>query len=209
MDRRERDHDYYGGYEGYSRDDAHYHSARNLTDQFERDYRREHPRSGRGQNQFYTENNYYAGDMGEAYRYQGDENQGYASDRQPGRGQNKEYVGDYSRVRGDYDNFSSDEDDGWRNRNRGWGSDNMRQGYGSSNRYGSQDWDSSNRGSHFGSGDYDDRGYRNEARDYGNGSNYAGRYGSQNRDRYDRDDRSDEMHWGYENRRSDYRNRYY
>lgn len=75
MNRHDRDYDYnkdYDRYEGYDRDDRDYHGARNLTNQFERHYQREHEhrhdnRNHENRNYHPHEQSYHEGDMGGAY----------------------------------------------------------------------------------------------------------------------------------------------
>ena len=145
MDRRERDRYDYGSYEDY-RNDAHYHSARNLTDEFERDYRKSHHDEGGGQ--YNRVHSYHEGDMGDAYdrRSRGENSMWGNSDyRQNNRGQQRNYPENISR---DHDRFGNYQDDyrNYRGMDRSDSMDNsrslrgnVRQGYGISDHEGSSD----------------------------------------------------------------------
>ncbi|AKD04028.1 hypothetical protein POKO110462_12950 [Pontibacter korlensis] len=65
MNRRDRDQYDYGRYEGYNRNDEHYHSARNLTDDFERHYQREVGHNDNDRNRI--PHSYHEGDMSGSY----------------------------------------------------------------------------------------------------------------------------------------------
>ncbi|PVY39692.1 hypothetical protein [Pontibacter virosus] len=75
MNRRDRDRfdhdnydrDYSGG-AGYNRNDEHYHSARNLTNEFEQEYRSHHPEMNEQRyNRGGMGHSYHEGNMGNAY----------------------------------------------------------------------------------------------------------------------------------------------
>lgn len=75
MNRRDRDrydHDNYdrdySGSAGYDRNDAHYHSARNLTNEFEQEYRSQHPDMQEDRySRHNVRNSYHEGSIGDAY----------------------------------------------------------------------------------------------------------------------------------------------
>ncbi|WP_266204948.1 hypothetical protein [Pontibacter kalidii] len=143
MNRQERDrygnNNYgpdYGGYEGYS-NDSHYHSARNLTDDFERHYRGgDYERNSRIRS-------YHEGDMGDAYerRRRGEDsfrgNSGYPRNDWS---QNSRYPENSSHDRDRFRNYQDDyrgyEDS--RDNDRGLRG-NIRQGYGISSYEGTSD----------------------------------------------------------------------
>ncbi|WP_439882640.1 hypothetical protein ACSX1A_05605 [Pontibacter sp. MBLB2868] len=127
MDRRDRNrydrNDYgldYDRYEGY-RNDEHYHSARNLTDKFERDYQRE--RGYTPDDRDRIPHTYHEGNMGNAYeQYRRDEGgfRDHNKDNWNSRNSNQNYGGNYSGNRDRYDSYranrSNDEDRMWRDR---------------------------------------------------------------------------------------------
>jgi hypothetical protein len=215
MDRRDRDRydrnnqeSDYGRYEGYSNDE-HYHGARNLTDQFEREYRRDHGYSDNYRDS--RPHTYHEGDMGDAYerrrRDLGSSGSYSDSDRNDWN-RNRNYGGNFSSDRG---RFSNDQNDSWgnrdsyrsdRDRNQDYG--NRWQGYSTTDRYGSGNrydnrstW--SDRGSYSGSGSnysgsrYGDRNYSSRGG--------AGSYGLEGDDRYERDrDGRSGRNWREKNR---------
>lgn len=149
MDRRTRDRydndnfgSDYAGYEGYSKDE-HYHSGRNITNEFERDYRNERVHYNDSRNRFEPDRTYHEGDMGGAYeqrRREGGNLRGSSGYQQSNWDQNRNYPDDLSRDR---DRFSNYQDDyrsyqGMQNRDRAQGG-NIRQGYGISDFEGTSD----------------------------------------------------------------------
>jgi hypothetical protein len=214
MDRRDRvrydrnDYEsYYGPYGGY-RNDEHYHGARNLTDQFEREYKRD-----RGLSDDYRDrrpHTYHEGDMGDAYerrRRESGSSGGYSGSGRYDSDQNRTYGGNYSSDRG---RLSKYQNDSWGNRD-GYRSDRGRsqeygnrwQDYGMSDRYGSGSRYDNRRAwgdqdSYSGSGnDYSSSRYGN--RNYSRGR--AGSYGLEGDDRYERDrDGSTGGNWREKNR---------
>ncbi|OKL38697.1 hypothetical protein [Pontibacter flavimaris] len=143
MDRRERDryenNNYgpdYSGYEGYG-NDSHYHSARNLTDEFERHYR------GDDYGRTSPTRSYHEGDMGDAYerrRRDDDSFRGNSGYQRTDWSQNRSYPQSMSRDR---DRFSNYQDDyrSYEDRNSGSRDNdrNLRQGYGISSYEGTSD----------------------------------------------------------------------
>lgn len=113
MDRRDRDrydrNDYghdYSGYRDYDRNDEHYHSARNLTDQFEQEYQQH--RGGRRDNDLNrVDHTYHEGNMGDFYERRRREVSGYRD--------NADY--DRDRNRNDFGSFNNDRDRYRNNRN--------------------------------------------------------------------------------------------
>ncbi|MFD3002409.1 hypothetical protein ACFS7Z_18705 [Pontibacter toksunensis] len=208
MNRRDRDrNDYehdYGRYEGYNRNDEHYHSARNLTDTFEQEYQ-----SHRGGNRHHMDHTYHEGDMGDAYERFRREGRGYgdySGNQRNDRDRDRYNGGSFSR-----DSYSSnpDYDRGDRDSSRDYG--NMRQRYGTSDRYSSSGRDDYRRGrndreNYFGEGDYD-RSSRYSGRDYNSGTGYSGSSGTRGRYESDRDSSGDS--WLDSNRRSYLQDRYY
>ncbi|PRY10150.1 hypothetical protein CLV24_11567 [Pontibacter ummariensis] len=112
MDRQDRNHydrnDYeadYSGYRGYDRNDEHYHSARNLTNQFEQDYQRETGRWDNDRGSYGIRHTYHEGNMGNAYeRLRGEREggSGYSNYPRNDRGQNQPYADTYGRDRDRY-----------------------------------------------------------------------------------------------------------
>ncbi|MHA6248404.1 hypothetical protein ACXYMU_10735 [Pontibacter sp. CAU 1760] len=85
--------DYYGRYDGYDRRDDHYHSTRNLTDEFERHYQHERGHWKDDRDHFPREHTYHEGDMGQEYermRHEG-RGQGYAENRRNDWNQHRNY----------------------------------------------------------------------------------------------------------------------
>lgn len=127
MNRRERDrydHDNYdrdySGNSGYDRNDEHYHSARNLTNDFEQHYRSQHPdrdedRYSRNRSDMHQR--FHENDMGNAYG------------RMRERRETDRYDSDYNMHHGNRDrgDFGSS-----RNRSQNWSESDR---YGSSGRY--------------------------------------------------------------------------
>ncbi|MFD2512262.1 hypothetical protein ACFSRY_00170 [Pontibacter locisalis] len=242
MDRRDRDHydrnDYgldYSRYEGYSKDDEHYHSARNLTNKFERDYQRERGYGDEYSDRGRREHTYHEGNMGGAYeQYRRDEG-GF---RDPDKHQwdrydrDRNYSHDYDRERDYSSNYDRDRNSNYRsNQDMNWGDrdndryrnqeqqGNRRQGYLTSyydGTFGSRrDLDSdSRRGSmndqssyYSGSG----VGYgksRYNDRSYSGGTSYSGNYGRDRDKTYSRDSRHEDNWYSSGNRRDEL-NRYY
>ena len=211
MDRRDRDrydrNDYrgdYGRYEDYDRGDEHYHSARNLTNEFERDY--QHDRGGRwdeDRGRYQPERTYHEGDMGGAYERMSrrggsvrdeasydminrDRYRGYSGDYDRDRYQKDDFREERGMYRGDQDMYRRDLD---RDRDRDSDYRNM-MGYGSSARYNDHE---RNR----------DFGRRGDEEDYYSGSGGDDRRSRYGGSMYGRDIRSEDS--GYES----YRNRYY
>ncbi|MDO6388723.1 hypothetical protein Q4E40_01205 [Pontibacter sp. BT731] len=126
MDRQDRDrHNYERDYSegaGYNRNDEHYHSARNLTNEFEQEYRSHHrntedDRYDQGRNRGGMRQSYHKGNMGDAYERM-----------REGRG-TEHRDSDYNMNYGDRDRGSWGES---RNQNQNWSEANR---YGASGRY--------------------------------------------------------------------------
>ncbi len=184
MDRRERDQydnrSGYGAYDDY-RGDSHYHSARNLTDEFEQEYRRERGNDSRPYNQ---QRSYHEGDMGDAYeRLSRERNRGgnadYDTDR---RNQQSRYPENSNRQRDRYSNYQDDyrsfQDNDRSNRfsdDRNTRGD-VRRGYGISDYEGTSDrYNTLNRN--------DDRYDTDRGSYYNSGNTYStGNYSSGNQD---------------------------
>ncbi|GAB3202386.1 hypothetical protein ABID22_003894 [Pontibacter aydingkolensis] len=151
MDRRNRDRyendNYgreYGGYEGYNNDE-HYHSARNITNEFERDYRSERSHHNDDRHRYNPDRTYHEGDMDGMYeqrRRERDDFRANSGYQQNDWSQNRSYPESMSRDR---DRFSNYQDDyrsyrSMQNRDRGQQQrGNMRQGYGISDFGGTSD----------------------------------------------------------------------
>jgi hypothetical protein len=181
MDRRERDRYDYGSYEDY-RDDAHYHSARNLTDEFERGYRA--GRSHRDEDRDNRVRSYHEGDMGDAYERRSREENSFRSNsdsdyRQNNRNQQRSYPENMSRDR---DRFSNYQDDyrSYQGMDRSDSMDNnrslrgnVRRGYGISDYEGTSDRFNTLNSNQYSSGS------RNNQSDYsGSREERSSRYGS-------------------------------
>lgn len=155
MNRRDRDRNEYGqdynGYDGYDRDDAHYHSARNLTNEFEQDYQRHRGHRNDDRDRYRQDSSYHEGDMGGAYEQYRREDRGNRdqSDNQwVDRDRNRNYSGNFSRDRDRFNHYQDDfrGDQGINRRDREYDSDrnqeqrgNIRQGYGISDYDGTSD----------------------------------------------------------------------
>lgn len=105
------DRDNYGpDYNSYDRDDAHYHHARNLTNEFEQEYRSHHEmdreRYMRDRDRGSMRRSYHEGDMGDAYER-----------LQEGRGAVRSNTS-YNMIYGERDMDSRDDN---RSRNQNWG----------------------------------------------------------------------------------------
>ncbi|WP_299990767.1 hypothetical protein [uncultured Pontibacter sp.] len=136
MNRRDRDrYDYdnydrdYGSGAGYNRNDEHYHSARNLTNEFEQEYRSHHrgiddDRYGRGSSRDDRRQSYHEGNMGDAYERMRDRR---GSDRSDSS---------FQMNRGDRDMGNRTYEN--RYRSQGWSDSDS---YGSSGRYSQRDND--------------------------------------------------------------------
>ncbi|WP_187264597.1 hypothetical protein [Pontibacter beigongshangensis] len=217
MDRRDREHydrhDYgpdYDRYEGYDRTDDHYHSARNLTDTFERDYQRE--RGYTDDNRLHRNRSYHEGSMDNDYGDYKRENRGYqgqygGSHTDPDRSRN--YSGNHGRDRYPEQGRLNRETDWYRqdrDRSRDYGSTPRR--YASGDRY-----DASNRNQSRGDGgrqDFytrdSDRHSRYNDETYDGGTSYSGRYGTNEGNRYGsgRSNRHDDSWLDAERRGRDY-----
>ncbi|ARS34584.1 hypothetical protein [Pontibacter actiniarum] len=195
MNRRDREIRYnsepgldYRRYDGYNRDDEHYHSARNLTDRFERDYQRE-----RGhRDQYHPQHTYHEGNMGNAYERLSREDRDYGNDT---RNRRDDY---WDRNRGYSDNTGRDRD-------------NRYSGFWDSNR-GEQDRYSSGRGygdrmENYGASDrYNNAPNRNDYPRAGEQNYYPGSGGDTRRSRYE--SRND-LDWRDSDRDRYQANRYY
>jgi hypothetical protein len=193
MNRRDRDrYDYdrnrndrgsdYGRYEGYNRDDDHYHSARNLTNEFERDFQRERGYSNDDRDRYSSSNrSYHEGDMGDAYERMSRERGRYDEQNRNYSGNDRNYSGNDSRNRERYGDYQ----------------DNYR---------GRQDMNRGDRDR------YQDRGgYSGVGSDDTRGSGFSGGYGQTRDNRYgsDRGSRTED-NWRNSGRgRGGYENRYY
>lgn len=211
--RNEYEHDY-GRYEGYNRNDTHYHSARNLTDTFEQEYQSH--RGHRGDNLHRMDHTYHEGDMGDAYERYRREDRGYGNDSGNQRynwDRDRNDTGSFGRDRDRYSNnwsdFQRDEDRYKRDQDYG----NKRQGYGTSDRYRAYDRGDyrraeENQEDYFGAGDYD-RNTRYGSSNYSDDRNYSGGSGTRGGRRYgiDRDSSGDS--WLDSNRNSYLQDRYY
>jgi hypothetical protein len=219
MNRRDRDRYDHDGYNrdyndgaGYSRDDGHYHSARNLTNEFEQHYRSYHRdwENVRDSDRFRPHRSYREEDGGGDYshRRQGEDRDFRGRDygfQQHDRGrdfsdnyssrnrysQRNDGFGGHARERyGESDRYSNQAHQGGR------GQDRMREGYGISD-YGRMGQSSihSNRGvpnagitsnptDDFGSTDFDrDRSYGISSGSYGGYGSYSGGFGRNRNDR--------------------------
>ncbi|WP_276497123.1 hypothetical protein [Pontibacter litorisediminis] len=148
MNRHERER-YESDYSGYGdyRNDEHYHSARNLTNDFERHYQRERGHWDNDRSQ--PHRSYHEGDMGNAYERLSREGRGYSNsgeNRWSDHGRGSTYPDSYNRDRDRYSNYQDDYRSYQGKENRGWGSSsdrdlrgNIRQGYGISSYAGTSD----------------------------------------------------------------------
>ena len=190
----------YDRYEGYSRNDAHYHSAKNLTNEFEQEYQRERGHWDNDRGRYGIDHTYHEGDSIGDYARRRSEGRGFRGEdagyRQHDWDRNRTYGGGFSRDsyrddrdenRGTWGRYSSDRD-----RNQAYGDSPQR--YGSSDRTGSygryddgrgrgeQDYYSGSR-SDYGSSRYTDR-------NYGSDTRHEGGYGVRGGNRGDLDDSS-------------------
>ncbi|MFD1186415.1 hypothetical protein [Pontibacter rugosus] len=188
MNRHDRVYYEYGPYDGYSRNDEHYHSARNLTNEFERDFQRERGRWNEGRNQ--VRHSYHEGDMGDTYERYSREDGGYenySASRQNNRDRNRYEGGNYNSDHNRNQDFWSDAP---ANQNRYGNSQNFRdnrQGALIPNRYNSNEY-SRNRNQqtyHPGTGTDDIRPQSNSHHPgSASGSNAGDIWGNPNRRRY-------------------------
>ncbi|WP_299707997.1 hypothetical protein [uncultured Pontibacter sp.] len=214
MDRRERDRydrdnynrDYSGG-AGYGRGDEHYHSARNLTNEFEQEYQSHHPDMDRDRDRYMRDRDrggmrqsYHEGDSGGAYEQRRREEDRDFRGRDYGfqqrdRDRDRDFTDSYSSRNRysqrsddfgdrDRDRYSDRDSYGSRERRGGMSHDRMREGYGISD-YGRTGQSSvrSNRGipnAGVSSSFSDDYGSTDFDRDrsYGISSGNYGAYGS-------------------------------
>ncbi|GHA80907.1 splicing factor U2AF large subunit [Pontibacter akesuensis] len=200
MNRQDRGYYEYGPYEGYSRNDEHYHSARNLTNEFERDFQRD--RGHWDENRDRARHSYHEGDMGDAYeryRRQGHGILNESSPRWNEREHDRYQANTYSNNRNrDNSSFwdSPRRDENWLNsdlnNNRGY--NETRQDYGTSHRYNAY-----NRSNYRGAGDSRDT-YSGSGGDDRRSRFGGGYYGS---------DRNSSTNWGDDDRRRYQTDRYY
>jgi len=196
MNRQERERFEYGSYDDYN-NDAHYHGARNLTNEFERNYRRDHGNAN--YDRYQPVRSYHEGSDIEDTNYNRNRNRNtYADNRY--RSENMRHDRDNDRNIFGYYNDNQDNYRGDSGMYRDWDSENRNR----DNDY-NGDYNAYNRQTSFGVRDEDtDYSYRN--RDYSDRPSQAVRYipdegrnYSSNRNQF-RDDR-----WY----NSDERNRYY
>ncbi|MBC5773051.1 hypothetical protein H8S95_03160 [Pontibacter sp. KCTC 32443] len=206
MNRQDRDRYDYGRYEGYSNDEQ-YHSARNLTNEFEQRYRGE-----RDQDSYRDRpvRSYHEGsDIEDDYNRQRRTSNNYRNRSEFKRQDRDEKVNYFGHYNDNQDNYRGDEDfyreehDSY----QGHGDRSIRSGfpgeYGSYNRgnysgsRGQQDYRSWNeyvsshsnpdRDHNYGTrDDYRSSGY-SRGRDYSDGSSYSGQYGADEDSNYNRD----------------------
>lgn len=100
-------------YQGYDRRDSHYHHARNLSDDFERDYRHSNDYRGDARAGYHPGRSYHEGDMGDAYERLSQQNR-YGNlnrrDRDYGRNyypENENRYGNPDRDRGEDWNYGN------------------------------------------------------------------------------------------------------
>ncbi|MER2998469.1 hypothetical protein [Pontibacter populi] len=177
MNRQERDRYDYGSYDDY-RNDANYHSAQNLTDEFERHYRHEMGQQYDDRSQYDRVHSYHEGNMGDAYerRQQSENNyRGNSDYRQNDQNWNNDrdrlsnYRSNYNNYRGMDRNDTMDD-----NRNlRG----NIREGYGVSDYEGTSDRYNTLNSNQYSSGRSNDRSYNSGSRDQDRGSRFSGAMG--------------------------------
>lgn len=209
MDRRERNwdnRDFYGPYEGYGRNDEHYHAARNLTDQFEQEYLRE--RGFRGDD--HIPHTFHEGSTGDTLEHRRRESRGYGNYAgSQWNDRDRDYSDYFSRDR---DRFSSNRnvygEDRERHSNdwdRGRQYSSSREGYGNAGGYSTYNMDD------YGS----DRGwqdnYPSSRNDYGSSHRYRrdndheGSYGVPGGDWFSRDRDDYDDNWRAKHRlRSDF-----
>ncbi|NDK57413.1 hypothetical protein [Pontibacter fetidus] len=211
MNRQERDWYNYGRYEGYN-NDAHYHAARNLTDEFEQHYR--HERGNNNRDRYRPQRSYHEGsEIEEEYNRHNRTRQNY-SDRNNTmrRDQDREtnYFGHYNdnqdNYRGDEEFYRENQD-----QNRQFGDRGVSSGF-------SDDYGSYNSSRYSGPHNQDyNYSSRNESRnihyipdsDEGaynrSGSNVAGRYSADEYSRYNSGrNRFSSSHWNNDGERVRY-----
>lgn len=232
MNRQDRDRYDYGRYDDY-KDDEHYHSARNLTNEFERDYQRH--RGNRDDDRYShrdsPRHSYHEGnDMEDTYqrlrrnedsfrdrtdymRDDSDSNRNYYGDSGRGSNDSDNYRGNMGVYRRDRDRHQDQGDRPLRSDNSG-----QYNPY-NSNNY-SRTRDQQDRGSDFGDGyrgtryggnsEYlssdQQRDSRYNERSYRGGASYTGPYGSNENTRYSsgRDRDRDDRWYNSDRRRDDY-----
>lgn len=154
MDRRGRDRDYgrnnyatdYSGYKDYDRNDEHYHTASNLTNQFEREYKRHRGFQGDDRDVYRYDHTYHEGNMGDLYERRRREVSGYGdyADDRNDRDRNRNDFSHFNRDRDSFSQYSADyrrdddrrgdvrgdQDQYWRDRDRSQEQrGNRREGY--------------------------------------------------------------------------------
>lgn len=214
MNRQDRDRHDYGRYEGYN-DDERYHSARNLTDEFEKEYQRDRGYSNNDIDRNRMPHSYHEGsDIEDTYQRQRRDNDTYSRrsdynryDRDSDRSNSSSYgstrrtsnnLNDYRESTGRY---NSDRDRYQDSSNRSLRSDNSGQynpynsdNYSRTREQQGRDTDSGDgyRGTRYGGNseylrDQQSSSYRNSDRDYRGGTSYSGPYGSDEDTRYRKD----------------------
>lgn len=153
MNRRDRDQfdrNDYGMYEGYNPQDEHYHSARNLTNEFEQDYQREHGHRNDDRDQYHPQRSYHEGNsMGDAYERRSRKTGSVRSDTSYDMIDQDRYRNYPDRLDRDRDRYSNYQDDyrSYQGMDRGRDREmrsnisqgNLRQGYGISSFEGTSD----------------------------------------------------------------------
>ena len=215
MDRRERDwdnRDFYGPYEGYGRNDEHYHAARNLTDQFEQEYRRE--RGNRGGDRM--PHTFHEGSMGDTYEQRRREGRGYgnyAGSQWNDRDRDRNYSDYFSRDRDRFSNsrhvYGEDRDRHSNDWDKGRQYSNSRQGYGNAGGYSTYNMDdfgsARGRQDNYPSSRNDYRSSHRSGRNYGGDNDHEGSYGVRGGDWFSRDRDNSDDNWRAKHRlRSDF-----
>jgi hypothetical protein len=100
----------YGRYEGYDANDRHYHSARNLTDEFEREYQHDRGNFYDDRRPYNREHSYHEGSMGGAYERLKNERQNVRRNNNDFErvSRNQRYPEDYNNTRNRYSNYQDD-----------------------------------------------------------------------------------------------------
>jgi hypothetical protein len=213
MDRRDRErYDYGADYsrgEGYSRDDAHYHSARNLTNEFEREYQGERGRRGEDSDRPYR--SYHEGnELGDMYERLSEGRGAVRSDTSYHIIAGERDWDNADRYSRDRDRYSQDRNDfrggmgSYRSGREEDRRDNMRRDYDSYGRYGGVGSDDIRGNRYYGLPNATDNPGSDRGSYYGS-RNYGGFGAMQEENRYSRDRRDqDRDDWS-----DSYRNRYY
>ncbi len=219
MNRQDRDRHDYGRYDGYNNDE-HYHSARNLTDEFEREYEQRHGGQSNNDRNRMPQSYHEGSEVDDRYQRRNTHEDNF-KDRSDYRQSDRSYDGNFGRA----NNNQGNDRRGNQDRSQERGSSPLRsENSGPYNPYNSDNYSRTReqhdnntglgdgyRGTRYGgNSDYlanqQHDSSRNRESSYRGGTSYSGPYGADEDSSYNRDcDRNNDDSWFGANQR----NRYY